>query len=107
MLRTSRCFAGTLLQLGGPDALSSVVRYPYQFRFADFSFARIAPCPGTTFLFAARAEASVLAKIGKVICKSKPKLFAIARRANLFAAAGRSTPRNLGGNRAMQLVAIG
>jgi hypothetical protein len=39
MLRTSRCFAGRLFQLGGPDALLSVTRHPYQFRFADFSFA--------------------------------------------------------------------
>jgi hypothetical protein len=39
MLRTSRCYAGRFFQLGGPEALFSVARHPYQFCFADFSFA--------------------------------------------------------------------
>jgi hypothetical protein len=37
MLRTSRCFAGTLFQLGGPAALPSVERFLF-LDLADFSF---------------------------------------------------------------------
>src|SRR5712671_2985337 len=39
MPRTSRCFAGTFLQLGGPDTLLSVEHFPLNLSFADFSFA--------------------------------------------------------------------
>ena len=39
MPRTSRCFAETFLQLGGPDTLLSVERFPLNLPFADFSFA--------------------------------------------------------------------
>jgi len=91
MLRTSRCFAGTLLQLGGPDALSSVVRYPYLFQFADFPFARIA------LFFRTKFFSNTCALRFNAIRKLGPK----------FATAKRSTARNLGGNLAMRLVAIG
>ena len=60
MLRTSRCFAGIFFQLGGPDALSSVAPHPYQFRFADFSFAQ--------------------ALVSNVIRPPGPRLFATAKR---------------------------
>ncbi len=39
MPRTSRCFAETFLQLGGPDTLLSVERFPLNLPSADFSFA--------------------------------------------------------------------
>ena len=39
MPRTSRCFAETFLQLGGPDTLLSVEHFPLNLSFADFSFA--------------------------------------------------------------------
>src|SRR5712672_3467825 len=39
MPRTSRCFAGTFLQLGGPHTLLSVEHFPVNLSFADFSFA--------------------------------------------------------------------
>src|SRR6266436_3468678 len=39
MPRTSRCFAGTFLQLGWPDTLLSVEHFPLNLSFADFSFA--------------------------------------------------------------------
>ncbi len=105
MLRTSRCIAGTLLQLGGPDALSSVVRYPCQFRFADLSFARVALRLQSKFLFATRANASARAPIFNAIHKSGAKLFAAAERTRL--SAKRSTAQNLRGNLAMPFVAIG
>src|SRR6266436_460826 len=44
MPRTSRCFAGTFLQLGGPDTLLSVVYFPLNLPFADFSFAHFQAC---------------------------------------------------------------
>jgi hypothetical protein len=55
MLRTSRCLAGIFFQLGGPDALLRVARHPYQFRFADFSFA-----PTQALVF-------------KAICQAEPR----------------------------------
>jgi hypothetical protein len=39
MVRTSRCFAGTSFQLGGPDTLVGVERFPCNLPFADFPFA--------------------------------------------------------------------
>jgi hypothetical protein len=40
MVRTSRCFAGIFLQLGGPQALVGVERFRCPLRFSDFLFAR-------------------------------------------------------------------
>jgi hypothetical protein len=40
MVRTSRCFAGTFLQLGGPDTLEGVERVLCKLHFTDFFFAR-------------------------------------------------------------------
>jgi len=39
MVRTSRCFAGIFLQLGGPDALLGVVRFRCNLPSADFFLA--------------------------------------------------------------------
>jgi protoheme ferro-lyase len=39
MLRTSRCIAGILFQLGGPDALQAVERFLHLY-LGDFSFSR-------------------------------------------------------------------
>jgi len=39
MSRTSRCFVGTFFQLGGPDTLVGVERFPRNLPFANFSFA--------------------------------------------------------------------
>jgi hypothetical protein len=104
MLRTSRCFAGIFFQLGGPDALLGVERYPYQFHFADFlfaSFTHIALRSLTRFFFATHAlRFSAIRKLG-------PDLFATAKRTKLFATAERLTAHNLGGNPATQLVATG
>jgi hypothetical protein len=107
MLRTSRCFVGTLLQLGGPDALQGVERYPYPFHCADFSFARIAIYSLKKFIVIARANAAVRATTRNVICKLRTNLLATAKRTILFATAKRLTAHNLGGNLATQLVAIG
>jgi len=40
MVRTSRCFAGTSFQFGGPDALVGVERFPCNLLFPDFFFAQ-------------------------------------------------------------------
>ncbi len=101
MLRTSRCFAGTLLQLGGPDALSSVVRYPYQVQFADRSFARIAPFSRIKLFFTTWASSA------DAVCKLGPKLFATAKRTELFATPKPSAAQDLRGNLATPFVAIG
>jgi hypothetical protein len=101
MLRTSRCFAGTLLQLGGPDALSSVVRYPYQFHLSNLSFAPITVGFLTRFRFTKRVFGL------DTFCKLGPSLLATAKRTILFATAPWLTAHKLGGNLAMQLVAIG
>jgi protoheme ferro-lyase len=56
MLRTSRCFGGIFLQLGGPEALLGAERYLCEFHFADFSSARITLSYLTKFLFTTRAR---------------------------------------------------
>src|SRR5258705_13350573 len=40
MVRTSRCFAGTSFQFGGPDALVGVERFPCNLLFPDFFFSQ-------------------------------------------------------------------
>jgi hypothetical protein len=44
MVRTSRCFAGTSFQLGGPDTLLGVERFCANLSFADFFFAHFQLC---------------------------------------------------------------
>ena len=98
MLRTSRCFAGTLLQLGGPDALLGVERYPYEFHCTDFSFA-VTQAPTCNGICDSGPKLFATAK--------RPSLLATAKRTNLLATARRSTAHNPGRNPAMQVVAIG
>jgi hypothetical protein len=49
MVRTSRCFAGTSFQLGGPDTLLGVERFRCVLLFADFSFAHFQLCRTAEF----------------------------------------------------------
>ena len=49
MIRTSRCFAGTSFQLGGPDTLVGVERFRGVLPFADFSFAHFQLCSTAKF----------------------------------------------------------
>jgi hypothetical protein len=49
MVRTSRCFARTSFQLGGPDTLRGVERFRRNLPFADFSFAHFRLCSAAKF----------------------------------------------------------
>lgn len=119
MLRTSRCFAEILFQVGGPGALSSVVRHPYKFSLAEVSKARIAlrfARITTKVFFNALAKIFARARnctfVGKSsIGKSGPNWLATAPRTWSSATLQRTkfftAAQNLGGHLAMQLVAIG
>ncbi len=109
MLRTSRCFPGILLKLGGPEALQAAERFVF-LHLADFPFAGITGPPAQEFSGIARLRrlrASVVPLIFSAIGKSGPKLFATARRTKVFGAAMRSTGHNLRGKVAAFCVAVG
>ena len=76
MSRTSRCYAGTFFQFGGPYALLGAVRYPYQIRFAESLFSNKP-------VIAGKFSASREPKCG-VACEPVTKFFAAATRRTKF-----------------------
>jgi len=88
MLRTSRCIAGTFLQLGGPDAIFGAVWNPYQFHDSEVSAANFNQ-PKKFSSASHRPE-------GMTICKSGQENFATALRAGFSRNAKRSRPKPRG-----------
>jgi hypothetical protein len=65
MVRTSRCFDGIFIQLGGPNALRRGERFRRNLHLADFFFAHRQPCSAAQ-LSAAWSDLEVLSE-----CDSK------------------------------------
>ena len=76
MLRTSRCFVGTFLQFGGPDAIFGAVWNPYQFSLPEFSEA--------DFIGLKKICSLVCLPQRRIICKFGLKIFAIVLRTVWF-----------------------